>query len=134
MDTSSQALATSKTAEEWLQALAGNVRTLRINHGLSQQEAAGKAGISLRTLVNLESDGRSTVETLLRVLRALGVAEPLSSLVPEARVSPMTLLRSAGEAPQRVRKRRTEQASPQFPSSPTASSQSQPQSPPPSQP
>lgn len=111
-----------------LQALAGNVRALRINQGLSQQEAALKAGLSLRTLVNLEDHGRSTVETLLRVLRAVGVAEPLNSLVPEVRVSPMTLLRSAGEKPQRVRKRRAEQASPQ------PSPRSQPQPPPLSQP
>lgn len=128
MDTSSQSISASKTAEEMLQALAGNVRALRINQGLSQQEAALKAGLSLRTLVNLEDHGRSTVETLLRVLRAVGVAEPLNSLVPEVRVSPMTLLRSAGEKPQRVRKRRAEQASPQ------PSPRSQPQPPPLSQP
>lgn len=128
MDISSQPAPAIKTAEELLQTLAGNIRALRINQGLSQQEAAAKAGLSLRTLVNLEDDGRSTVETLLRVLRALGVAEPFSSLVPEVRVSPMTLLRSAGEAPQRVRKRRSEQALPQRPSQPQAQLPSQPPS------
>jgi transcriptional regulator with XRE-family HTH domain len=128
MENSSKPAPVSKTAEELLQALAGNIRALRINQGLSQQEAAAKAGLSLRTLVNLEDDGRSTVETLLRVLRALGVAEPLSALVPEVRVSPMTLLRSAGAAPQRVRKRRMEQASSPFPAPPPPELQSQPPS------
>lgn len=128
MENSSKPAPVSKTAEELLQALAGNIRALRINQGLSQQEAAAKAGLSLRTLVNLEDDGRSTVETLLRVLRALGVAEPLSALVPEVRVSPMTLLRSAGAAPQRVRKRRTELASSPFPPPPPPQLQSQPPS------
>ena len=128
MDTSAPSVPAIKTAEELLQTLAGNIRALRINQGLSQQEAAAKAGLSLRTLVNLEDDGRSTVETLLRVLRALGVAEPLSSLVPEVRVSPMTLLRSAGEAPQRVRKGRSGQALPQRPPPPQPPLQSQPPS------
>lgn len=108
MDISSESSPVNKTAEELLQALAGNVRTLRINQGMSQQEAALKAGLSLRTLVNLEDHGRSTVETLLRVLRALGVSDPLGSLVPPVRVSPMALLRSA-TPPQRVRKRRSQQ-------------------------
>lgn len=99
-----------RTVEELLKGMGGSLRALRVNHHLSQEETAAKAGVSLRTLGNLENEGRSTVETLLRVLRALGVAEPLGSLVPETRVSPMALLRSAGAVPQRVRKRRTEQA------------------------
>ena len=104
--------AVHKTVEEMLQGVGSSIRALRVNSPLSQEETAAKAGISLRTLGNLENEGRSTVETLLRVLRALGVPEPLGALVPETRVSPMALLRSAGAVPQRVRKRRTEQDPP----------------------
>jgi transcriptional regulator with XRE-family HTH domain len=96
-----------RTVEELLQGIGGNLRALRVNSQLSQEETAAKAGVSLRTLGTLENEGRSTVETLLRVLRALGVSEPLGSLVPPVRVSPMALLRSA-TPPQRVRKRRSQ--------------------------
>jgi DNA-binding XRE family transcriptional regulator len=52
-----------------------NVRWLRRWNGLTQQDVATRAGISLRTMVTTEKDGRSITVYRLRMLaQALGVA------------------------------------------------------------
>ncbi|MEO8331589.1 MAG: helix-turn-helix transcriptional regulator [Gallionella sp.] len=89
-----------------LQVLLGErVRRLRLSRNLSQQETAEKAGISEKALRNMESGRGSTVETLLRVLKALDQLQGLDLLAPEVSVDPMVLLRLA-KSPQRVRRTR----------------------------
>ena len=94
-----------RTTEELLKSIGSGVRSVRINKNIRQEDAAAKAGISLRTLGNLENEGRSTVETLVRVLRALGDPEPLKALAPKPQISPMALLHSPSE-PRRVRRKK----------------------------
>jgi len=93
------------TIEETLRIAGERMRGLRVNKNISQEDAAKKAGVSLRTLSSLEKDGRSTLETFIRILRALGEPEPLNALVAEPQVSPMALLHSSSSAPKRARKK-----------------------------
>jgi transcriptional regulator with XRE-family HTH domain len=85
--------------------LGERVRRLRIDRNLSQAELAGKAGVSLKTLRNLEQGAGSSVETLLRTLKALGVADVLEALAPAPVVSPLALLKGSAP-PRRVRRSR----------------------------
>jgi HTH-type transcriptional regulator, competence development regulator len=59
------------------------IREERIKAGLTQQELAHLAGISIRTMQNLETNGRDPrVGTVRRVADALGV--PFSLLLEKA--------------------------------------------------
>jgi transcriptional regulator with XRE-family HTH domain len=94
-----------KTPAELQIALGERVRKLRLSRNVDQRETAGKAGISERALRNLESGHGSTVETLVRTLKALGYLQGIEMLAPEATVDPLALLHTA-KAPQRVRRPR----------------------------
>lgn len=72
--------------------------------GLTAQQVADRAGISRSTLTKLESGhGGVSLESSLRVLRALGVLDTLVSSVDPYR-SDVGRLRSEEVLPQRVRR------------------------------
>jgi len=83
--------------------LGERLKRLRLNRNLDQKATAEKAGISERALRNLESGHGSTVETLLRVLKALDYLQGIDMLAPEPSVNPLQLLHQR-KAPQRVRR------------------------------
>ena len=106
-------LSVSKTPGELQQALGERLRRLRLRRDLDQLQAAAKAGVSEKALRNLEAGRGSTVETLLRVLKALDALGGLDAIAPPLSVSPLALLDQGGE-PRRVsrpRKRRDGQQS-----------------------
>jgi transcriptional regulator with XRE-family HTH domain len=88
-----------------LQALLGKqLQELRIAKNLNQITTAEKAGISEKALRNLEAGRGSSIETLVRVLKALDSLDGLRSLVPKPSVSPLALLRHSKTARRRVRR------------------------------
>ena len=88
-----------------LQAVFGKkLQELRISKNLDQITTAEKAGISEKTLRNLEAGRGSSVETLVRVLKALDSLDGLGLLAPRSSVSPLALLRHSGAARRRVRR------------------------------
>lgn len=92
-----------KKPDELQVALGERLKRLRLNRNLDQRTTAEKAGISERALRNLESGHGSTVETMLRTLKALDYLQGIDMLAPEASVNPLDLLRQS-KAPQRVRR------------------------------
>ena len=89
-----------ETPAELQTKLGERIQRLRISKNIDQRTTAEKAGLSEKALRNLESGRGSTVETLLRTLKALDSLDAIDRLVPEATVSPLELLRHA-----KVRKR-----------------------------
>jgi transcriptional regulator with XRE-family HTH domain len=88
-----------------LQAVLGKqIQELRIAKNLDQVTTAEKAGISEKALRNLEAGRGSSIETLVRVLKALDSLEGLRLLAPRPSVSPLALLRHSGAARRRVRR------------------------------
>jgi len=86
---------TFKSIGELQAQLGEQLRQLRISRSLTQISAAEKAGISERAIKDLEAGRGSTVETFLRVLKALDSLAGLDLLVPTPSVSPLALLRHA---------------------------------------
>jgi len=87
-----------------LQAVLGSqLQELRIAKNLDQITTAEKAGISEKALRNLEAGRGSSVETLVRVLKALDSLEALRMLAPRPSVSPLALLRRSCRPRRRVR-------------------------------
>ena len=101
-----------RTPKELQIDLGERIRRLRLARNVDQRATAGKAGISEKALRNLESGHGSTVETLLRTLKALGHIQGMEMLAPEASVDPLALLHTA-KPQQRVRRpRRQRKAEP----------------------
>ena len=95
------------TPNELQQQLGERLKRLRLSRNLDQRTTAEKAGISEKALRNLETGRGSTVETLLRVLKALDSLQGIDLLAPETSVNPLDLLRQS-KPPQRARRRPTE--------------------------
>lgn len=89
------------TPEEIQTELGKRLRRLRLNRNDAQAEVAARAGLSVRTLRDLEMGQGSTVITLIRVLKALDALSSLDALAPKPTVSPMAML-ERGHAPQRA--------------------------------
>jgi len=93
------------TPRELQIALGERVRRLRLARNRDQRATADKAGISEKALRNLETGRGSTVETLLRTLKALDCLQAIEMLAPEVTVDPLALLHGL-KPPQRVRRSR----------------------------
>ena len=93
------------TPQELAAELGSRLRALRIRKMLDQKELAARSGISTRTLIMLEQGRGSTVETLLRVLKALDSLAGLEALAPRPAISPIAMMKM-GRMPQRVVKKR----------------------------
>jgi transcriptional regulator with XRE-family HTH domain len=90
-----------------LQVIVGEqIQNLRRARNLDQRHTAEKAGLSEKALRNLEAGRGSTLETLLRTLKALDFLEGIKILAPDTTVSPMALLRHS-RTRQRVRQPKT---------------------------
>jgi transcriptional regulator with XRE-family HTH domain len=96
---------TFQTPKELQVALGERVRRLRLARNNDQRATADKAGISEKALRNLEAGRGSTVETLLRALKALDALQGIEMLAPEVTVDPLAILH-ASRPPQRVRRPR----------------------------
>ncbi len=82
----------------------------RIDMGLTQAQAAGEAGVGKRTVERIEGGRDTQVATLIRLLRALDLADELNALVPEPRLRPMDLLKLKGKERKRASSRRSDRA------------------------
>jgi len=93
---------------EILQALGTRLREHRLVQNLSQSRLAEMAGLSLGALRNLETDGRCSLETLVAVVQALGLAGELEDLFVPGRqsIAQMERAEDAGKR-QRASKRKS---------------------------
>ena len=83
--------------------LAEDLTTWRKLKGLTQAQVADRAGVSRSALARLEGgEGGVTLESLLRVLRALGVLDTLTKAL-DPYESDVGRLRWGEELPQRIR-------------------------------
>lgn len=75
----------------------------RLNQNLSQAELCQKAGISRKTMTNLENGEPCSLVTLLAVLQGLNRLDHLDAFLPDPGISPIELAKLHGK----VRKRAT---------------------------
>lgn len=88
-----------------LRELADDLVTWRKLRGLTQAQLADRAGVSRDTIVRLErGDGGVGIETLLRVLRALGILDNVVRAFDPYETD-VGRLRSDERLPQRIRPR-----------------------------
>ncbi|CAB3794644.1 helix-turn-helix domain-containing protein [Paraburkholderia fynbosensis] len=75
--------------------LGQSLRTLRIHKNLDQATVAARAGISVRSLRNLENGDGSSLHTLILVLRVLGREAWLDTIAPVPTINPVMMTRKA---------------------------------------
>jgi transcriptional regulator with XRE-family HTH domain len=89
--------------------IGGRVQKERLNQDLTQKELAESAGITDRTVRSFESGEKSTIETLIRVLRALGKLGTIDAFLPEPGISPLQLAKLQGRERQRASGRKSKE-------------------------
>jgi transcriptional regulator with XRE-family HTH domain len=94
-----------KSPQELQIELGRRMRQLRLSRNIDQRAAAEKAGVTRAALQNLEAGRGSSVQTLLRILKALNYLEGIDILAPQPTVNPLALLKTK-TPPQRARHRR----------------------------
>lgn len=93
-----------KSPKELQIELGKRMRQLRLTRNLDQRTVAEKAGIARAALQNLEAGHGSSVQTLLRTLKALNFLQGIEILAPEPTINPLALLKTK-KPPQRARLR-----------------------------
>lgn len=83
------------TPDEIAADVGSHLKTLRIHKNLDQAEVAARAGISVRSLRNLESGDGSSLHTLILVLRVLGRETWLDTIAPVPTINPVMTTRRA---------------------------------------
>jgi putative transcriptional regulator len=73
--------------------LGRRIEALRLGRNIQQSALAREAGVSRRTITRLESGQSVSLDTLLRVMRALGLSSRLATLLPEPSVQPIERVR-----------------------------------------
>ena len=89
------------TDDAILAELGGRFAQRRLELQLTQEMLAEQAGVSKRTVERVEAGATTQISSIIRILRVLGLLDRLETLVPEAGLRPMDLLKLKGK----VRKR-----------------------------
>jgi DNA-binding XRE family transcriptional regulator len=77
----------------------------RIYKKLTQKQLAGKAGVSLFTVAQIEKGNSVSVNMLFAVIRVLRLLPNLELLLPVQPISPVALLKQTGKETKRVRQK-----------------------------
>jgi transcriptional regulator with XRE-family HTH domain len=85
----------SRTVQEWEVELGESLRKLRLHRNLDQATLAARAGISVRSLRNLESGNGSSLHSLIEVVRTLGRESWLELIAPVPTINPLMMSRNA---------------------------------------
>jgi putative transcriptional regulator len=93
--------------EQWtdsavLAEIGRRLRRERLNRNVTRAELAERSGVSTSTIQHVESGTNFSMETLIRLLRALGLLDRVDALLPEPGLSPIELAKLRGKERQRA--------------------------------
>lgn len=81
------------------------LKAIRLKRNITQQSLAEAASISLSSVKKVENGEIGSFDTLLRILRTLGMLESISQLFEEEHLSPSEYYEMVNEAKKQTRKR-----------------------------
>lgn len=91
------------------EALCERITEIRLSRNINQTNLAKEAGISRRTISRMENGEGVSLETFIRVLRALNLTHHLEALLPDPKIRPIERVSLQGQqrrrasSPRRVR-------------------------------
>ena len=77
------------TSEQIETALCRRLEQIRLAKNVTQEKLAKEAGVSVRTIHNLEKGEGVSFDTAIRAMIALGVQQSLESLLPDPTIRPV---------------------------------------------
>ena len=101
----------SKPVHALMRDLGNRLEKFRLSQNLRQEDVAREAGISRITVGKLEGGEGVSLETFLRVMRALGLSDRILNMVPDASISPMQVKTDGTSQRQRARRADPDKAS-----------------------
>ena len=83
--------------------LGEQIKHIRLSRNITQAQLAEEAGVTALTLSRLEQGLGTTLDTFIRVMMALGLAQNLDGLLPDPSIRPMERIAGSGVERQRAR-------------------------------
>ena len=87
--------------------LCARLAEIRLARNISQTDLAANAGISLRTLQNLEKGEKVNFDTFIRVMSALRIHQSLETLLPDPTIRPIERVASGDRERKRASAKRS---------------------------
>ena len=98
-------LASSEAIEN---ALSERIEEIRLMRNITQSRLAREAGVSRSTITRLVQEGKGiSLDSFIRILKALQLARNLGTLLPEPGLSPLEELEKKSQAPRQRARART---------------------------
>lgn len=120
----------SSATGEILREVGERLRRLRLQDNTTVSELAEKAGLGERTIGRAEAGENTSLESLVKLLRALGRLDGLEAMLPEQLVSPIQLAENRVRERQRAyaprRKQRDAEPAPDVEADPTSAADAEP--------
>ena len=93
----------SAASEQIEAALCSELAELRLARNMTQQQLADLAGVSSSTIKRLEAGEGTSLDTFIRLLKALGISGNLAGLIPDQQVRPLERINQGGGQRRRAR-------------------------------
>jgi transcriptional regulator with XRE-family HTH domain len=87
-------------------ALCKRLEEIRLSRNISQADLAEEAGVSRSTLTRLADGKPISLDSFVRVMQALQLADHLAALLPDPSIRPVERVRQGGSERQRASARR----------------------------
>ena len=81
------------------------LKAIRLKRNITQQSLAEASSISLSSVKKVENGEIGSFDTLLRILRTLGILDSISTLFEEEQLSPSEYYQMVNKAKKQTRKR-----------------------------
>ncbi len=96
------------SSEAIIQALGRRLEEIRLGRNISQADLAKEAGVSRSTLTRLSVGKPVSLDSFVRVMQALRLADHLAALLPDPGVRPVDRVRLDGSERKRASGKRAE--------------------------
>ena len=83
-------------------ALCRRLEEIRLGKNISQAELARQAGVSRSTMTRIAAGKSISLDSFIRVIKALGLVDHLAALLPDPTVRPVELVTHEGQHRQRA--------------------------------
>jgi transcriptional regulator with XRE-family HTH domain len=93
------------------QSICEDIRRLRLSRNWTRDKLSQEAGVSARTVANLEEGKGVTFNTIIRIMKAFGIQANLGMLIPDTSIQPIQLLEMGEKERKRAGTRRKGESS-----------------------
>ena len=98
---------TIASSDAVINALFERIEEIRLSRNISQAALAKEAGVSRSTMTRLANGQGISVDSFVRVMQALGLADHLAALLPNPKVRPVERILLGGAERRRASPKRT---------------------------